>query len=310
MTNSMNSFQIEKGESLLGDKETNSLLSKIFKFIGNENKWCVEFGAVRGQAGSNTRNLLINHGWSGVLIECHPGYFKTLKNEYKNISRVQTFKRVVNFEGDDTLDNILSTTGIPIDFDLLSIDIDGADYHVWQALKEYKPRVVVIECNLRIPPSVDFVSPRDLTAGFGSSLLSLCNLGKEKGYELIFAQDMNAVFVRKDLFWKLNILDNRPETVGHFVEQNIKIFQAFNGSLVITGVEAKKILLFKKKPISPIVLFNDNRLFTVPYNTSKFFRVVKNTFKRLPFYYLVVDPWVSKYYGFKRDKMRERISNK
>src|SRR3989344_894048 len=127
------------------------IIEAIFETITPTNRWCVEFGAVDGQSGSNSWNLINNHDWSAVLVESHPGYYARLKARYAANPKVRTRNLKVSFEGRQILDKILAEAGAPKEIDLLSIDIDGADYHIWQSLKKFQPRVVIIECNLRIP---------------------------------------------------------------------------------------------------------------------------------------------------------------
>ena len=59
-------------------------------------------------------------------------------------------------EGDELLDNILKKTDIPNKFDILSIDVDGIDYLIWEKFIEYKPKVVVIEINSSFKPDIVF----------------------------------------------------------------------------------------------------------------------------------------------------------
>jgi tetratricopeptide (TPR) repeat protein len=87
---------------------------------------------------------------------------------------------------------------------LLSIDIDGNDYFVWQALT-YRPRVVVIEYNASVPPELSraiVYDPKfkwDNTDYFGASLRALADLGNRKGYELVYCERAggNAFFVAR-----------------------------------------------------------------------------------------------------------------
>ena len=97
---------------------------------------------------------------------------------------------------------------MPAEFDLLSIDIDGNDYWVWQAVTHYKPRVVVIEYNALYGPSAPWIMEYnaahcwDGTSCYhGASLKSLETLGAGKGYRLVGCDitGMNAFFVREDL---------------------------------------------------------------------------------------------------------------
>src|SRR3989338_9100977 len=102
------------------------IIAEIFRRMGAENKWCVEFGALNGTHHSNTWKLIMQDGWSGVLIEADPTYAEKLKEVYKNTPRARCFNEFVEFEGEHSLDSILARTSIPRDFDLLSVDIDDA----------------------------------------------------------------------------------------------------------------------------------------------------------------------------------------
>ena len=91
--------------------------------------------------------------------------------------------------------------------DLLSIDIDGNDYHVWQAVECVKPKVVVIEYNAKFPPDLEWVMPYEETHAWmgtdkhGASLKAFERLGDRLGYSLVATNisGVNAFFVRKDL---------------------------------------------------------------------------------------------------------------
>jgi hypothetical protein len=150
------------------------IIEKILEVLPSNDKWCVEFGAWDGVFLTNTRSLICSKGFSAVLIEADKNRFLELQRNYtQQKDRVITINRFVGFEDNDNLDRILSDTPIPQDFDLLSIDIDGNDYHVWKRVSQYKPKVVVIEFNPTIPTEVRFVQPADPALNHGSSLLSL-----------------------------------------------------------------------------------------------------------------------------------------
>ena len=144
--------------------------------------------------------LLSEKNWSGILIEGNPKRITDLKNTYKNNPKVYPINKFVNFEGDDILDKILSPFPIPIDFDFLSIDIDGNDYHIWKSLVNYQPKLVLIEFNASIPGDIEFVQPANLSLQQGSSILSFVKLANEKGYELICINQVNAFFVHEKYF--------------------------------------------------------------------------------------------------------------
>lgn len=205
----------KKSVSQFGEE---GVLEKVFEVIGAENKWCVEFGAISGKNDSTSWHFINNNGWSGVLIEANPVYYKQLEENYRNTDAVTCINAYVNFEGENKLDNLLERTNIPKNFDFLSIDIDGNDYHVWDAFNKYEPRVVMIEYNGFIPSDIDFIQPRDMNVQQGSSLSAIVSLAKTKGYELVYAHMFNAIFIKKELFELFKMMNNSPSelTIGDF----------------------------------------------------------------------------------------------
>jgi phospholipid N-methyltransferase len=103
------------------------IIIKILEILPENDRWCVEFGAADGIFYSNTRNLIINEGYSAILIEADKGLFKKLQKNYLGNPNVITINQFVGWSDKDNLDQILSSTPIPEDFDLLSIDIDGRE---------------------------------------------------------------------------------------------------------------------------------------------------------------------------------------
>ena len=109
----------------------------------------------------------------------------------------------------ENIEDLFRQGKVPEEFDLLSIDIDRNDYHVWEKITHYRPRVAVIEYNAGIPPSMFWVVPYDAKAfgwnsfgtGNGASLKALEELGARKGYSLVGCDlcGVNSFFVRNDL---------------------------------------------------------------------------------------------------------------
>jgi hypothetical protein len=175
------------------------ILAALFRKLGIEQGTCVEFGAYDGMHLSNTR-MFVEQGWQAVLIEADAKRFEALSTGTCGFKDVTLVKRVVGFDAPDTLDEILAEAPwFPSrDFDLVSIDIDGCDYHVWEASK-LTPKVVCIEMNPTFPNTAIYVQPRDLTVQHGSSLHALALLAEKKGYALYATTIGNAIFVRNDL---------------------------------------------------------------------------------------------------------------
>ena len=139
--------------------------------------------------------LIANHDWSGVLIEGTGAYRKIADNHPEN-EKVHAINEFATVEGSTSLDNLLARTPIPKEFDLLCLDIDGNEWHVWDSLKQYEPKVVCVEFNPTVPNDVYFVQDLDFDVRQGNSLLALIELGKRKGYELVAATAWDGIFVR------------------------------------------------------------------------------------------------------------------
>src|SRR5687767_9199383 len=176
------------------------VIEKILGLLADKDQWCVEFGAWDGILYSNTRNLIVNKNYSAILIESDREKFKDLERNCSQYSSVIAINKFVGFSDGDSLDTILANTSIPQQFDFLSIDIDGNDYHVWKAMEKYQPKVICIEFNPTIPTEVNFIQAANETVNQGSSLLALTGLGREKGYELVSVLPYNAIFVSREYF--------------------------------------------------------------------------------------------------------------
>jgi len=212
------------------------VIARIFATIGVVNKWCVEFGAWDGRHCSNTYNLVANNGWNGVLIEGDASKFPDLRRTYHGNPRAHLIHARVGFDEEPgSLESILGETEIPANFDLLSIDIDGNDYYIWQGLRKYHPRVVVIEFNPTVPNDVIFVQDRDFEVNQGCSLLALIHLGKHLGYELVCATDWNALFVTAPEFKAFGIKDNSIDAMYDSYYDG-RVFQCYDGTVFTVGM--------------------------------------------------------------------------
>ena len=139
------------------------------------------------------------------------------------------------FTASDGLDKILKDTIIPLDFDVLSIDVDGNDYHIFKAMVNYNPKVLVIEFNQTIPTEVSFVQVAVPSVTQGSSLLSLVSLAKSKGYELVSVLPCNAFFVKKLYFPLFNINDNSPYVLRKSHGSITYLFSGYDGQVILKG---------------------------------------------------------------------------
>jgi hypothetical protein len=143
--------------------------------------------------------------------------------------------KYVGFTEEDGLDAILAETPIPREFDVLSIDIDGNDYHVWNAIERYRPNVVVIEYNPTIPSAVNFVQKADMRVNHGSSILALVRLAGHKGYELVSATQHNCFFVGREYFDRFGIGDNSVDAIRPDDSLVTYIFNGYDGTVLLSG---------------------------------------------------------------------------
>lgn len=230
-------YLLDSARNVTSQMGEDGIIEKVFELIGTKNKTCVEFGASSGPKNSNTYNLMINHGWTAVLIEGSPAKFAKLMSNYVDNPRAIGVCGLVEARaGSETsIEAYISKTPLPTDFDLISIDIDGVDYHVWESLRTYRPRVVVIEYNPTVPNDVVFIQDNDVNINQGCSLLALVELGKAKGYELACANGLNAIFVVKEEFPKLRIQDNHIDAMA-YARWDAKYFCGYDGTLFHVGL--------------------------------------------------------------------------
>lgn len=203
-------------ESIFSQNGEDGVIAKIFELIQPTHRYAVEFGASEGVRLSNSRNLIVNKSWSALLIEGNESIAKKLHENYENNPAVKTLAAFV-YPGNVEL--LFEENDVPYDFDLLSVDIDSNDYYVWRAIRDFRPKVVLIEFNGSFPPPQKMVirfHPMNYWDGsdyFGASIQSLYELGKKKGYELIYCEKrgVNLFFVDKPYFERFGIKDNSPE---------------------------------------------------------------------------------------------------
>jgi len=187
------------------------ILLYIFSQTGVGKRRFVEFGMGDGRE-CNTANLSLNYGWRGLLMDANEEnvsgarryYAERLGARSSNVTIVQaTLTR-------ENVNEVLVRNGYEGKIDLLSIDIDGNDYWVWQAINAVEPRVVVIEYNailgceqsITVPYDPNFVVGKRASYFYhGASLPALAKLANSKGYVLVGCdlEGTDAFFVRREL---------------------------------------------------------------------------------------------------------------
>jgi hypothetical protein len=194
--------------SYLSQNGEDGIIRFLFAEIGFETRRFVEFGF--GAVQCNSLRLMLQEGFTGLLMDgsrenCD---FFNIAARKLNIEDVEAH---CTFLDRDNLNQTIIDHAISGEIDFLSLDVDGNDYWLWERLECVSPRVVCIEYNAGIGPSLSLTIPYDPgferyakhPSGFfhGASLQALESLGQRKGYRLVGCDSTgtNAFFLRNNI---------------------------------------------------------------------------------------------------------------
>ncbi len=183
------------------------IIQYLISRIAIENKVFVEFG-VQDYSESNTRFLLVNNNWTGLVIDASSTFIKHIHSQEYYWKYDLT--AVCDFVTVDNINDLIRNAGIAGSIGLLSIDIDGNDYWIWNTISVISPQIVIVEYNssfgnqhaVTIPYRSDFSRAKAHFSQlyWGASLPAFCDLANQKGYIYVGSNSAgsNAFFVRKD----------------------------------------------------------------------------------------------------------------
>lgn len=218
----------DTGFRVFSQFEEDGKLLYIFSVIGMTNKTFVEIGSDDG-INSNCANLHFNFGWHGLFLD---GNEKAIKRGRKFYSRYpHPWNYPPRFACEmirrENINEIIKSNGFEGEIGLLSIDIDGNDYWVWDALEVVQPQVVIIETHnefgfedIVVPYDPDYFFPGKHPVYHGASPIAMTKLAKQKGYRLVGANELGFNFI----FVKNGLADNEiPEVSVESVLQHPSI---------------------------------------------------------------------------------------
>lgn len=183
------------------------IIQYLINKINIKNKIFVEFG-VENYKESNTRYLLTNNNWSGLILDSNENLLKDIRKT--EIGWKNDLKAISAFITKDNINDLILSSGINGDIGLLSIDVDGNDYWIFSAIDCITPQILIMEynsifgpkANVTIPYKEDFYRTKAHFSNlyWGASIAALTKLANEKGYDLIGSNSFgnNIFFVRKD----------------------------------------------------------------------------------------------------------------
>jgi len=192
--------------------DEDGILLFLFSVLGVSKKLCVEIGAGDGIE-CNTANLILNHGWHGLLVDGDIALVERGRSFYSRSPLTYVFppRFVCSWVTRQSVNDLLTANGFAGEIDLLSLDLDGIDYWIWDAIAAVAPRVVVVEYQDILGPdrtwtvpysdnfsSSDYPKTDDMPDFAGASLGAFVKLGRRRGYRLVGVNrcGYNAFFVK------------------------------------------------------------------------------------------------------------------
>lgn len=228
-----------------------------------ENEVFIEFG-VESYRESNTRFLLMNNDWRGLIMDGNEDYMKRIQDD--DIYWRHDLTSIAVFITRDNINQVIKDSCITGDIGLLSIDVDGNDYWIWDSINVVSPRIVVCEYNsifgckeaISIPYDEKFnrTNAHHSNLYYGASLEALCMLAEKKGY--VFAGSnragSNAFFVRKDVSSKVMALSSEEG----YAKSRARESRDENGRLTYISGDNRLKLIANKMVVN--VITNEKKL--------------------------------------------------
>jgi hypothetical protein len=199
----------DTGFRVFSQFEEDGKLLFIFSILGMNHKKFIEIGSDDG-VNSNSANLYFNFGWDGLFIDGNPKSVKRGKRFFSKYPHSwfhqPTF--VCDLVKRENINSLIENAGFKGEIGLLSIDIDGSDYWIWDKISVAEPEVVIIETHnefgyndIVVPYDPDYFYPGKHPIYHGASPIAMVNLGKKKGYRLVGANELgfNFIFIKNGI---------------------------------------------------------------------------------------------------------------
>ena len=192
------------------------IIQHLVNHVPIENDVFVEFG-VEDYTESNTRFLLVNDNWRGLVLDGSDAHQRWLQSHPTGWR--QEIEAVTAFSDRDNITGLIRGAGVEGDIGILSIDLDGNDLWILEAIDVVSPRILILEYNATFGPEAAVTVPYD--PGFvrgqkhasnlywGASLAALTRTARDKGFSLVGSNSAgnNAFFARDDVVRKLPVLE-------------------------------------------------------------------------------------------------------
>jgi hypothetical protein len=192
------------GFKVYSQYDEDGITQEIFKRIGVTSKIFVEFGVEDGLENNSLKLLL--EGWSGLWLDSSSKCISRIEERFSDVIGEGRLQVKQAFIDRDNINNLIGQH-FEGEIDLLSIDIDGNDIYILNAVDVVRPRVIIVEYNGKFPPPMSIAQRYDpgfkwdYTDYSGASLAAVTKVATKKGYCLVGCgmAGVNAFFVREDL---------------------------------------------------------------------------------------------------------------
>ncbi len=222
----------ETGFRVFSQFEEDGKLLFIFSVLGMPQKTFVEIGSDDG-INSNSANLYFHFGWYGLFIDANNESIKRGKDFFSKYPHSWFYppKFAHAKVTSENINQIIENKGFKGEIGLLSIDIDGNDYWIWNAIEIIEPQVVIIETHIEfgynsivVPYNPEYQFPGKHPIYHGASPVAMTKLAKKKGYRLVGANELgfNFIFIKNGLAEK-----QIPEVSIESVLTHISVLESF-----------------------------------------------------------------------------------
>jgi hypothetical protein len=193
---------LEEAFNVYSQYGEDGIIAGVARRYGLTNKVFVDVGAGDGIQWSNTR-VLAEHGCTGLWLESNPDALKRARECAPQ--GVEVVDKMVRPYGPDSLDVILPQHRIPPEFDVLSLDVDGYEWHIWNCMMRFWPRIVLCEYDPGKDGPYTVCPHGDGNESYEDvqpAWQAVSNLAFAKGYTPICRTHTNLIALRRDVWYK------------------------------------------------------------------------------------------------------------
>lgn len=200
------------GFSRFSEFEEDGHLLYLMTLAGSTSRTVVEISSQDGRTCMAT-NFIVHHRWRGFLFDGDPVFVEEGKRFFAGHPATRAMPPVMRscWFTRENVNRILVDAGVPDEVDVLSLDIDGNDLHLWDAMM-LRPRLLICEFNNAVPSELALTIPYRSDFSFAelpeeqalfrsASLAAYAAVCRRKGYRFVGmnALGFNAIFLRDDV---------------------------------------------------------------------------------------------------------------